>query len=113
MKKFLAVFTAPIEAYDRMKEMSKHKTPEENAAEMEAWKAWMGKHADAIVDPGAGVKSAKRVSDGGTITDTRNEIGGFMVIRAESADDAAAIFKDSPHFGVSGGSIDVMEMVEM
>lgn len=113
MKKYLAVFVAPTEAYDKMKEEMKSKTPEEQKQEMKAWTEWMERHKDNIVDPGGGVGSAKRVAEGGAITDTRNEIGGYMVIQAESADAAASVFKDSPHFGVIGGGIEVMEIMEM
>ena len=80
MKKYLAVFVAPIESYDKMKEEMKKKTPEQRQAEMESWKTWMEQHKTDIADPGAPVGSAKRVSKDG-ITDVRNEIGGYMIIR--------------------------------
>ena len=113
MKKFIAVFVAPIESYDKMKEEMKKKTPEERQKEMVAWGEWMKRHEKIIIDRGAPVGSAKRVSEGGKITDVRNEIGGFMIIGAETAEEAASIFKDSPHFGVSGGGVEVMEMLSM
>lgn len=112
MKKFLAVFVAPVEAYDKMKEDMQNQTPEEREAMMQEWQAWMERHKDKIADPGAPVGSAKRVTKGG-VTDVRNEIGGYMIIQAESADEAASVYEDSPHFGVEGGAIDVMELVEM
>lgn len=112
MKKFLAVFVAPIEAYDKMKEEMKNTTPEERKAEMERWTKWMEAHKENIADPGGGVGSAKRVTEDG-ITDVRNEIGGYMIIQAESAEAAAKIFDDSPHFGVEGSGIEVMEIMEM
>jgi len=113
MKKFLAVFVASVEAYDKMKEEMKNKSPEERQKGMEEWNAWMERHKDKIVDPGAPVGSAKRVIEGGNVTDIRNEIGGYMIIQAESADVAASIFNDSPHFGVQGGGVEVMEIVQM
>lgn len=112
MKKYLAVFVAPIESYDTMKKEMKNKSPEDKQKEMKAWMQWMESHKAHIADHGGGVGTAKRVTEGGT-SDTRNEIGGYMLIQAESADEAAAIFKDSPHFGVENGAIDVMEIMEM
>jgi hypothetical protein len=113
MKKYLAVFVAPIEAYDKMKEEMKGKSPDERKAEMDAWMKWMDEHKADIVDNGAPVGSAKRIAADGTVTDTRNEIGGYMIVQAESAEEAAALFKNSPHFGVEGGGIEVMEMMQM
>ncbi len=113
MKKYLAVFVAPIEAYDAMKTTMKNRTAEDRQKEMDAWMRWMKIHEGNIVDHGGGVGAAKRVSEGGEITDVRNEIGGYMIIQAGSADEAAAIFTDSPHFGVEGGAIEVMEIIDM
>lgn len=113
MKKFLAVFVAPIASYDKMKAEMATKSPEELKKGMDGWMAWMERHKAEIIDPGAPVGSAKRVTEGGNIEDTRNEIGGYMLIQANSADEAAAIFKDSPHFGFSDGAVEVMEIMQM
>ena len=113
MKKFLAVFVAPLAAYDKMKEEMQNKSPEQRQQEMGAWIEWMQAHKENIVDHGGGVGSAKRVTEGGKITDNRNEIGGYMIVQAENAEAAAHIFKDSPHFGVMGGGIEVMEIMQM
>lgn len=113
MKKYLAVFVAPIEAYDKMKESMKNQSPEERQKGMEDWKQWMMRHKSNIADYGAPVGAAKRVSEDGNISDVRNTTGGYMIIQAESHDEAASIFKDSPHFGVSGGGVEVMEMMDM
>ena len=113
MKKYLSLFVAPIEAYDKMKEAMKDKTPEEQGKEMEAWKQWMEQHKADIVDTGAPVGKAVRVTGDGTVSETRNTIGGYMIIQAENAEAAAAIYKDSPHFGMEEGAIELMEIVEM
>lgn len=113
MKKYLAVFVAPIEAYDKMKEERQSKSPEQKQQEMDAWREWMQAHKEHIVDYGGGVGSAKRITDGGEVTDTRNEIGGYMIVQAHSAEEAVGIFKDVPHFGVKGGGVEVMEIMQM
>ncbi len=96
-----------------MKAQMKGKSPEDMKAEMKKWEVWMEKHKDSIVDPGAPVGSAKRVSEGGKVEDIRNTIGGYMIIQAENVDAAAKIYDDSPHFGVEGGGVEIMEVVEM
>ena len=113
MKKYLAVFVAPIEAYDKMKEEMKNKSAEQRQQERDAWMKWMQDNKDKVVDNGGGVGSAKRVTEGGQVTDTHNEIGGYMIIQAEGSEEAASIFKDSPHFGVQGGAVEVMEIMQM
>ncbi len=113
MKKYLAVFVAPLEAYDAMRAEMKNKSEEQKKQEMQAWMDWMQTNKDKIADHGGGVGMAKRVTEGGNVTDTRNEIGGYMIIQAESSDEAAGIFKNSPHFGVTGGAVEVMEIMQM
>lgn len=112
MKKFLAVFVAPVESYDKMKGEMKDSNPEQQKGDMEAWMQWMGRHKGSLVDPGAPVGKTKRITKGG-VANIRNEIGGYMIIQAEDLEAAAKIFDDSPHFGVQNGAVDVMEIMEM
>lgn len=111
MKKYLAVFVAPIESYDKMKAESASKTPEQKKAEMDKWMAWMEKHKADFADMGGGVGAAKRVTKDG-ITDVRNEIGGYMIVQAESLEAAAKVFLDSPE-DMEGARIEVMEIMQM
>lgn len=90
-----------------------NKSPEQKKQEMNAWIEWMGANKERIVDHGGGVGSAKRVTEGGMVADVRNEIGGYMIVQAESAEEAAAMFKSTPHFGVQGGAVEVMEIIQM
>jgi len=93
MKKYLALFVAPLEAFDKMNEEIKTRSKEDMNVEMEAWKTWMENHKAEIVNHGGGVGKAKRITEDGEITDTRNTIGGYMIIQAENAESAAGIFK--------------------
>ena len=111
MKKYLAVFVAPIEAYDKMKEANATKSPEQRKADMDTWMKWMEMHKADFVDNGGGVGSAKRVAKDG-ITDIRNEIGGYMIVQAENIDAAAKIFVNSPE-DMEGASVQVMEIMSM
>lgn len=113
MKKYLVLFVAPIEAYDKMKQQMKEQSSTEQNKGMDEWTKWMENHKSEIVDPGAAVGTAKRVAEDGTVSDVRNTVGGYMIIQADSADAAAEIFKDIPHMGMKDAAIEIMECVPM
>jgi hypothetical protein len=76
---------------------------------MAAWKAWADKHKDAIVPGGAPLGKTKRVTASG-VADVRNAMAAFTVVRADSHEAAAAVFRDHPHFMMfPGEAIEVME----
>ncbi|MBI4094173.1 hypothetical protein HY417_04365, partial [Candidatus Kaiserbacteria bacterium] len=103
---------APVASYDKMKEQMKNMTPEQKQAGMGRWKQWMDAHKADIVDQGAPVGPSKHVTKSG-VSDTRNEIGGYMIVQAENAEKAAEIFKDAPHGDIENAAVDVMEMMPM
>jgi len=72
------------------------------------WNAWMAKHASVITET-AGVGKPKKVTKAG-IEDSRNDIMMYSFIEAESAEAAAEMFKDHPHFGIPGAWIEVMNV---
>jgi hypothetical protein len=77
--------------------------------EMQAnWNAWLANHKDVIVET-AGIGKPKRVTSEG-IADARNDLMMYSFVEAESQDAAAEIFKDHPHFGIPGASIEVMSV---
>lgn len=70
------------------------------------WNAWMEAHKDRIIET-AGVGKPKRITKEGA-QDSRNDLMMYSFIEAESLEAAADLFKDHPHFGIPGGSIEVM-----
>jgi hypothetical protein len=108
MKTFLVLYMAPVAEMDKM---MKDSTPEDMKAGMEEWRQWLKNHPE-ITDEGGGLGKNKRVTKDG-ITDARNDVGAYSFVEAESADAAAAVFKDSPHFQLPGAYIEVMECVKM
>lgn len=110
MKKFLVLFMATHETFERMmSEMS----PEEQKKGMEAWESWMKEYEAQIVDQGGALGKTTRVEANGT-KDVKNEIGGYSVVQADSREDAAKIFgKDHPHFMTPGTWIEIIEEVPM
>lgn len=82
---------------------------------MDAWGAWMGKHHDAITDPGnpfSGV--AKTITGDGTVTDgpVGEPASGYVTIKADSLDQAIAIAKECPVF-VGGAKLSLYETLDV
>ncbi len=78
---------------------------------MAAWKAWMEKHQAAVVGMGGPLGKTKKVTQHG-VEDTSNEMGAFMVVRADSHEAAARLFEKHPHFTIfPGESVEVMPVL--
>ena len=55
----------------------------------------------------------KRVDAKGS-TNTKNEIGGYSIVQADSHDAAAKVFgKDHPHLQIPGAWIEIIEVMPM
>ncbi len=111
MKRFMAVFTGSPTAFEgyskRFKSEDERKANDRKG--MEAWQQWMEEHSDSIVDGGGPLGRTKRVTNDG-IADVRNNMGGYVVVEAESQDEAAKMFLDHPHFTIfPGDGVEVME----
>jgi hypothetical protein len=69
----------------------------------------METHKASIVATGGPLGKTKRTSPGG-VADTRNALTGYVVVQAESHDDAARMFEKHPHFAIfPGDSVEIME----
>ncbi|WP_448700645.1 YciI family protein [Mucilaginibacter sp. AW1-3] len=95
------------------------KTDEENKAEMQAWGAYMGELSQTGQLAGGLplVGGGKTVSAAGTtgeaVTSAKEGIvGGYLIVRADSLDTAAAIAKRCPHI-VNEGNVEVREIAPM
>jgi hypothetical protein len=95
-------------------------SPEELQAIMKEWQNWMGSIAarNKLVDSGNRLASdGKVVKPGGVITngpyvEIKEAIGGYIMIRAESLEEAAEISKSCPILQV-GGNVEVRSIVAM
>ncbi|AWV04171.1 hypothetical protein DM992_28525 [Burkholderia sp. JP2-270] len=110
---YLAVFLGSKDSA-RMKAWVALSDQERRAKEQEgiaAWKAWVERHRDAVVELGGPLGKTKTVDAGG-VKDTANGMGAFSVVRAASHDAAAAMFEGHPHFTIfPGEKIDVMPVL--
>ena len=108
MKKFLVLYKASAAAFaEAMKS-----TPEQQKAGMDAWTAWGKKAASAIVDMGAPLGKALRVTPAGA-SPIVNDLGGYSILQAESKEALAETLKGHPHFMMRDGSIEITELVAM
>ena len=110
---FLAVFlgskTSPrMTSWNALPETERLAKQQEGIA---AWKAWAEKHQAAIVGRGGPLGKTKKVSQRG-IEDTSNEMGAYMVVRADSHETAAKLFERHPHFTIfPGESVEIMPVL--
>lgn len=110
MKKFMAIYMAPVA---EMQKMMQDSTKEEQEKGMREWQKWMDDNKEHFVDVGAPLGKNKRIAADG-VEDVRNEIAGYSIIKAETHDDAAKIFAtNQPHLQIPGAYIEIMELVAM
>ena len=110
MKKFMVLYMASGPQFEKM---MKDSTPEQRKKGMDAWMKWMNANKASIVEGGAPLGKTKRVDSNGA-SNTKNEIGGYSVVQAESQDAAAKIFgKDHPHLQMPGAWIEIMEIMPL
>jgi hypothetical protein len=111
MKKFMVLYMASSADFEKM---MKNSTPEQQKKGMDAWMKWMGKHKKSLVDGGGPLGKTKRVDAKGA-SNTKNGIGGYSIVQAQSHDAAAKMFgKDHPHLQMMPGAwIEVVEIMPM
>jgi hypothetical protein len=106
MKKFLVLYRAPAEAFAK----AMKSTPAEQQAGMQAWMAWGGKAQASLVDMGAPLGKALRVTPKDA-TPVSNDFGGYSIMQAESKEALAPVLEGHPHFMMQGGFIEVIEIM--
>ncbi|MBV8465271.1 MAG: hypothetical protein JO218_04935 [Burkholderiales bacterium] len=109
MKKFLAVFTINTEKMAAFHQRADAQQLSQQG--VAAWHRWMEDHKSVIVEVGGPLSRTMKVSSDG-ISDIRNNLGGFMVVQAESQTAAAELFLNHPSFAIfPGEGVEVMEVL--
>jgi hypothetical protein len=110
---YLAVFLGS-KASPRMKAWMALSENERRAKEQQgiaAWKAWVEKHHAAVSVMGGPLGKTKKTSERG-IEDVNNEMGAFVVVKAESHEAAARLFEGHAHFTIfPGDSVEIMPVL--
>jgi hypothetical protein len=110
MKKFMVLYMANGADFERM---MKESTPEQQKKGMDAWMKWMGDNKASMVDGGAPLGRSKKIDTKGA-SDTKNDVCGYSVVQAETAEDATKLFgKDHPHLQMPGGWVEVIEVMHI
>jgi hypothetical protein len=109
VKKFLATYLGTPAARAEWEKLDERKRKEREAAGIKAWGDWMATHKTAIVEQGGPLGKTKRIDAKG-VSDTKNNLVGYVVVQAESHDAAARMFINHPHFTIfPGDSVEIME----
>ena len=109
MKNYLAIFLGSPDMGKQMRDDNSEEMKKRMQEGMMAWGKWVEDHKDAIVDGGSPLGKTKKADKNG-ISDTRNELGAYVVVKAESHDDAAKMFLNHPHFMIFPGEcVEIME----
>ena len=108
MKKFMVLYRAPLTSFDE----AMRAPPEQQKAGMDAWMGWAAKASAAIVDMGGPLGKTLKVTPAGA-SPTRNDLGGYSIMQAESKEALAETMKGHPHFMMPGGFIEIVELVPM
>jgi len=89
-------------------------TPEQSAAQMEAWGQWISKLGPALTDVGAAFGQRVAVADSGTTRDA-GDLNGYSVVEAESLAAARSLTDNHPFLTDGKGrfQIDVFELIPM
>lgn len=111
MKKFMAVFTGSPDGFEKWSKLDEATRKAREQQGMKAWGDWMQQHQAIITETGGPLGKTKRVTSTG-IADVRNNLAGYVVIKAESHDAAAKLFLNHPHFTIfPGDGVEIMEVL--
>ena len=97
---------------DAMKKMMETSNAEDRKKGMEEWGAWMKNNMAIFADMGGPTGKNTQVTPNG-VTQVSNDIGGYSIVQAESAEAAAKMLASNPHFQMPGAVIDLAEIVAM
>lgn len=112
MAKFLFVYRGSADAMSKL-------TPEEQQKHMKQWEQWIGEAmqkgwmldpGDALTPEGCVVNSKKIITDG-PFVESKEILGGYSIVQANSLGDAANFAKGCPGLLV-GGSVEVRRLAE-
>src|SRR5262245_7028901 len=113
MKNFLAIYMGTQEARAEWDALGETDRKKREAAGIEAWMGWARKNSAAIVDEGAPLGKTKRAALKG-VTDIKNSMAAYTIVRAGSHAAGAKLFEDHPHFTIFPGvAVEIMECLPL
>ena len=114
MNEFLLIFRRDVEA------SAAQRSPEQMQTMMNYWREWIGGIAaqnklvavgNRLDTNGSVIKPDNVVTDGPYV-EVKEAVGGFIIIRAQSLEEAGELSKNCPILA-TGGSVEVRQIVPM
>jgi len=107
MKNFTVIYMAPAAALaEWMAKPEEERKTEEDKMKAD-WDVWMAAHSDSVLNS-ISLGKTKRVTESG-VEDVANDMMLSSYVQGESVEEVAEMFKDHPHFGIPGATIEIME----
>ncbi len=114
MKEFLLVFRSDVAANETQP------SPEQMQELMKRWQDWIGGIAaqNKLADPGnrlgaeGKVVKSNNVITNGPFVEIKETIGGYIMVKAETLDEASALVDGCPIFAING-SVEVRRVIPM
>ncbi|HEV2413112.1 MAG TPA: YciI family protein [Candidatus Saccharimonadales bacterium] len=107
MKKFIILYNGPATPMEDI-------PPEKREDIMDAWKVWMDRIEDGLVDAGQPMVDGRAVVDDGS-QGTALQLNGYSIIQADDMNGAIDLVKDHPFLADKTGkfSVQVYELAPM
>ncbi len=108
-QKYLFIYHGPFQDSNRQP------SPEEMQQTFARWDAWKQKFKAQIIDSGDGLRPGGRLVKAGVVTDgpyieSKDVVGGYSMVAAESYEHAVTIAKECPIHDVPGSTIEIREL---
>jgi hypothetical protein len=112
MKDFMFIFRGTGEQMNS--------SPEQMQGHMQKWMAWIDQlkakniytAGEPLTPAGKTVKGKEPIVTDGPFAESKEVVGGYFLIKADTLDEAAELAKDCPDFPF-GGSVEVREIMKM
>ncbi|WP_417578787.1 hypothetical protein [Pelagibacterium sp.] len=108
MPTFLAVYTMKREDLAQFRNRPKSEQDAVDATGVPQWAEWEKKNAAHLTNLGGMVGKTTRATKEGIVAGV-NDFCGYVIVEADTAEDAARLFLDHPHITVfPGDGVDIM-----
>lgn len=115
MKTFLVIFTCAENSQNHLKwkTLSPEMRAERVNAGEEALKKWNETNKDRILFEGGPLSGRTKLIDQQGVKDLPSRLGSFLVIQADSGEEAASLFVSHPHFSYfPGDGVEILERID-
>lgn len=96
-------------------------SPDESQGHMQRWMEWMGElskqekfvSAQPLNNSGKKVSGSKKIVTDGPFMEGKEMVGGYLICKANSLDEAVEISKGCPILEYDSGTVEVREIQEL